>query len=104
MKKILVVCTLLLVICGCNKNKVDKKEETIKKHATDYYETFMQGVSGRDEAVITLKDLKDANKNLNKSYDLKDVEECEDNSEIKLSIKKGTNKVTKYKYNLKCKK
>jgi len=104
MKKMIVICLSLLMLCGCSKNNMAKKEESMQQYAKDYFETFMTGVDGRDEAAITLEDFKEANEEFDKSYDLKIFENCKETSSVKITIKKGKNEISNYDYNLNCKK
>lgn len=92
----------LTTMTGCD-NTADQ-EELMKKYGTDYYNTYMSGVKGLDIAEVTLGMLKDLNEKELENYDLKEFEGCKDETSVKMTLDKETNKIKKYEYNLKCKK
>lgn len=104
LKKILFIAlgsVSLFAITGCDKTA--DQEAAMKKYATDYYNTYMSNVKGLDIAEVTLGMLKDLNEKDLENYDLADLKGCKDETSVKMTLDKN-NKITKYEYNLKCKK
>ena len=104
LKKILFITLgsiVLFNVTGCDKQ--EKQKELLKEYGTDYYNTYMSEVKGLDIAEVTLGMLKDLNDKDLENYDLTDLEDCEDETSVKMTLDEN-NKITKYEYNLKCNK
>ena len=69
-KTLLILLAGCLFLTGCNKD--NKRKTQLKNAGTDYYQTYMSGVSGIDKADVTLDMLKKANNSGNKEYKLKE--------------------------------
>lgn len=103
MKKLMLFSLALvsLTVVGCGK-KINYEEE-MKTVATAHYEKYMKGVTGVDAHTVTLKVLRDTNKQGVTKYDLKKLEKCEDDSSVTLVLDKDKKEISKYEYNMKCK-
>ena len=99
-KTLLILLAGCLFLTGCNKD--NKRKTQLKNAGTDYYQTYMSGVSGIDKADVTLYMLKKANNSGNKEYKLKSLEGCKGSTKITFTIEK--NKITGEEYELKCEK
>ena len=109
-KKIIVLSLAFLMTMsfatGCGKE--EKKEKTSKKYesamekyAKEYYTNFMN--KSLDIPVVELKALRKANETGQANYDLKDLEKCEDDSYVTLTVNKETKVVEGYEHHLNCK-
>lgn len=97
MKKIIILSLIVILLCGCSNKK--EQTEQLTKIANDYYSEYGSNFD-IDEYTVTIKDLKKANKELKKKYDLKILDDCNDSSKATLTIK--NKKVIDTKINLNC--
>lgn len=96
LRKILVLIVCLLMISGCG---VSKQEKDFKKYALDYYENYMK-IIDMDSYQVTIAMLKNSNKLKKTDYDLKNLEECDNDSYINITLQ---NDKIEYEVKLKCK-
>lgn len=101
MKKIIVSLFLMLCLSGCGKNDIFDYEKKFEVLATNYFEKYQMNTN-LDVAEVYLKDLKEVNEQLGENFDLTDMENCDDDSVVRIYLKKGTNKIEKYEFDLKC--
>jgi len=102
MKKWVVLFLLVLLISGCSKDTKNDLQKKLESMGNDYYSKYMIGTN-LDIAVISLKDLKDANDIMGETYDISKFSKCSDESNVKIYLEKGTTQIEKYEYELKCK-
>lgn len=102
MKKIILFLGVILLLCGCGKKDINKLEDKLQDLGNDYYSKYMIG-SNLDVALISIKDLKDANELVGENYDLSMFKGCSDESNIKIYLKSGTTQIEKYEFELNCK-
>ena len=110
-KKLLVVSLALLVTltlstgCGDKKSKEDKStkkyEAAMEKYAKEYYTNYMN--KSLDIPIVKLQALREANETGLTNYDLKDLEKCDDESYVTLTLNKDTKEIEKYEHSLNCK-
>ncbi len=102
MKKILIItalaCSLVLVGCGSQ----EKYEEVMKEYATTFYNNYQKGSEGLTNPTVSIKQLKDANEQVQASFDLTKIEKCSDDSYVELIIDETTKDVKDVKYFLQC--
>lgn len=99
-KTLLILLVGCLFLTGCNKD--NKRKTQLKNAGTDYYQTYMSGVSGINKAEVTLEMLKKANSSGDKEYKLKSLDDCDGSTKITFTIEK--NEITGEEYEIKCKK
>ena len=95
-RKIFILVVCLLMISGCG---VSKQEKDFKKYALDYYENYMKSID-MNSYQVTIAMLKNSNKLKITDYDLKNLEKCNDDSYINITVK---NDKIEYEVKLKCK-
>lgn len=95
MKKIILIIVMCFVLVGC---ELSKEEKAFKDYAIDYYENYMKDIQ-MDSYQITIKMLKNSNRQKITDYDLSKLENCDDDSYINISIK---NNEKNYDYKLNC--
>ena len=108
-KKIVALSLALLLTMtfatGCGKEKKEdltkKYEAAMEKYAKEYYTNFMN--KSLDIPVVELKALRKANETGQANYDLKDLEKCEDESYVTLTVNKESKVVEGYEHHLTCK-
>lgn len=97
MKKIVILSLITILLCGCNSKQ--EQTEQLTKLAHDYYMEYGSNLNV-DEYIVTISDLKKANKDLKKKYDLKILDKCSGSSKATLIIK--DRKIVNTKINLSC--
>lgn len=104
MKKVIIflISILLLAGCGTTKTKTKALEEELTKMGNDYYSKYMKG-NNLDIAVISLAELREANKSIGENYDLTNFKNCDDTTAVKVYLKSGTTQIEKYEFEINCK-
>ncbi|MEG0826411.1 MAG: hypothetical protein RR404_02955 [Bacilli bacterium] len=102
MKKIVIILIISILLTGCGKIKPKTLEQQLETMATDYYSKYMIN-NGLDVAIVSLKELKEANETMSETYDLSKFSQCDLSTKVKITIKKGTNQIENYKFELNCK-
>lgn len=109
-KKLMIVSLALLMTmsfatgCGKEEKKEDvtkKYEAAMEKYAKEYYTNFMN--KSLDVPIVELKALRKANETGQANYDLKDLENCDDDSYVTLTVNKDSKVVEGYEHHLNCK-
>ena len=95
MKRIILLFLPILIVTGCS-----NKEQTFRKYAKEYYESYMKMIDNVDEVVITLDDLMSASSE--GEYDLSGLKKCEKSSKVTFYIEKDTKVIKNEKIELKC--
>ena len=103
MKKLLILSTMILtlVLVGCGAKQVNYVS-VMEANAKQYYEKYQTGVTGVDFFEISIANLKNANDLGGGKFDVKSLKNCKDSSYVIITIKKGTNVITKYDDHMNC--
>ena len=98
MKKIGLIVCFLCLLTGCAKQDKERKNQ-LEVAGKAYYETYGSKYTV-DEYTVTLKELKQAKKELKQDYDLSALEKCQDDTKVQMTIK--NKKVEKVEIKLNC--
>ena len=74
----------------------------MKEYATTFYNNYQKGSEGLTNPTVSIKQLKDANEQVQASFDLTKIEKCSDDSYVELIIDETTKDVKDVKYFLQC--
>lgn len=98
MKKITIIVCCLFLITGCiSQQREQKKQLTVASEA--YYQSYGKTYEV-DEYTVTLKQLRQAKKELKQQYDLSSLEACKEDTKVIFTIK--NKKVEKVEIKLNC--
>lgn len=98
MKKITIIVCCLFLITGCiSQQREQKKQLTVASEA--YYQSYGKTYEV-DEYTVTLKQLRQAKKELKQQYDLFSLEACKEDTKVIFTIK--NKKVEKVEIKLNC--
>jgi hypothetical protein len=103
MKKILLITLMLFLLTGCLKTNAQKKEDALKKAATEYYEKYAKEYLGifPDTFDVSIENLKSANDRAEGEFDLKIFDKCETTSKASLSLN-DEGEIVGYTFDLTC--
>lgn len=96
MKKYLLILLMCVIITGCG---TSKEEKLFKEYASDYYNNYMKDIK-MDSYQVTLEMLKNSNEQKITNYDLSELNKCDDESYVNISIVYGKES---YEFDLNCK-
>ena len=99
-KIILVFVVGLVFFTGCT-SKQEQYEQLMEEYAKQYYEQGMKQIEGLTVPEVSIKDLKNVNKQ-GQSYDLSELESCSDDSYVKIILKEGTKEIESFEHHLSC--
>ena len=103
MKKIIVLSIFVLMLTGCFKTEEQKREDSFKRMAADYYEKYAKEYLGviPDKFDVSIYNLKSANDRAEGNFDLQYLSNCEDESKVSLLLdEKG--EIEGYSIDLNC--
>ncbi len=98
MKKVLILGLSLIILTGCN-GKEEKRLQAMERYGKEYYQSYGKQYDV-DEYTVSLKQLREAKKQLKQDYDLTALEKCQDTTKIIFTIKEK--KIKDFKINLDC--
>lgn len=84
MKKLLLVFMASLLLTGCSNE--EKQKEQLEEASRSYYEKYMSGVKGSNEAVVTLEMLNKAKETNNDDYKLSALKGCKSHSKVTFTV------------------
>lgn len=102
MKKTILFSILLLMISGCGKEKTETLENKLEKLGIEYYSKYVKNY-GLDIVVVSLKDLREANELMDDQFDISNFKHCDEESNVKIKLKKGTTQIESFEFELNCK-
>ena len=100
----LIIISVILIISAISLTKkmvINKRETTFVTASTKFFNSYMSGIKGVDEVVITLEMLETAVSEQDEEYDLSSLKKCSSDSKIAFRIEKGN--LIKQKVQLNCK-
>ena len=84
MKKLLLVFMASLLLTGCSSEEKQKKQ--LEEAGKTYYEKYMSGVKGSNEAVISLGMLEKAKETNKDEYKIKALKNCDSETKVTFTI------------------
>lgn len=98
MKKVLILGLSFVILTGCT-GKKEKRMQAMEQYGKEYYQSYGKQYD-IDEYTVSLKQLREAKKQLKQEYDLTVLEQCEDTTKIIFTVK--DQKIKSFKINLDC--